>query len=140
MRVVLEYFVKEIACWQPHRHSKRLSDTKWLEVILLPMNTRREDVLVMVNFEILRPVATQKVSKAQFDKMWAQEFIHVHIPPNSQFPNVKFVGNSRMSGGPSQPHAQKAIRERYKQHLAICALEKRNYWNGEDKAICQRTS
>ena len=65
----MEAIFAECGCPQPHRHAKRLSSKEWKEVRLLPINTKREDVLAMVNKRIAAMEATRKVSKARFDKM-----------------------------------------------------------------------
>ena len=52
---------------------------------LLPMNTKCEDILAVVNRQIAAMGATKKVFKARFNRMWAEEFTEVRIPPTSQF-------------------------------------------------------
>ena len=84
-RSVMEAIFHECGCPQPHRHAKRLSSKEWKEVRLLPMNTKREDILAMVNRRIAAMGATKKVSKARFNRMWAEEFTEVRIPPTSRF-------------------------------------------------------
>ena len=94
-RAVLDNFFKECGCSQPNRHAKRLSDGKYVPLVLLPMHTQREDVLHMVNMAIPTMGATKKVSKARFDRMWHREFTNVQIPPVPGSRNVKSVGNTK---------------------------------------------
>ena len=68
-RSVMEAIFYECGCPQPHRQAKRLSSKERKEVRLLPINTKRKD----------------KVSKASFNRMWAEEFTKVRIPPTSRF-------------------------------------------------------
>ena len=136
MRAVMEYFVKENACKQPHRHAKRLSDGQWVEIWLLPMNTRREDVYEMVNLEIQRLGAPRPVSKARFDKMWATEFTNIKIPPTSRFSKCQICWEFEECAEAVANHRHRdVIRERYRLHIAICGAERRNYWNAKEEGI-----
>ena len=97
-RFVMEAIFHECECPQPHKHAKRLSSKEWKEVRLLPMNTKREDILAMVNKQIATMGAILKVSKARFNRMWAEEFTEVRIPWFAilQMPNM--LGIERMFG------------------------------------------
>ena len=55
----MEAIFHECGCPQPHRHAKQLSSKEWKEVRLLPMNTKREDILAMVNRRIAAMGATK---------------------------------------------------------------------------------
>ena len=47
--------------------------------------TKREDILAMVNRQIAAMGATKKVSKARFNRMWTEEFTEVRIPLTLRF-------------------------------------------------------
>ena len=103
-RAIMEHFFNENGCKQPHRHAKCMSDGSWLELVLLLMNTRRQDVLEMVNYEIQRLGVTRPISKAQFDKMWARKFSCTYLTI-LQMPNM--LGIPRMHGGSTQLHTER---------------------------------
>ena len=44
MKSVFEKYVKETGCTQPHKQCQRRSNNQMVPLILLPMNTRRDDV------------------------------------------------------------------------------------------------
>ena len=67
------------------------------------MNTKREDILAMVNRRIAAMGATKKVSKACFNRMWAEEFTEVKISPHRNSPNAKYVGNLKNAWTQCQP-------------------------------------
>ena len=48
MESVFEKYVREIRCRQLHRKCRRRSDKQMVPLILMPMNTRREDVFYTV--------------------------------------------------------------------------------------------
>ena len=84
-RVAFERYTKECRCLQPHRRSYRKKDKRMVPLVLLPMNMRRQDVMIAVNEEVARLVGGNPLSKYVFYKMWQEEFTHVQIPPHSRF-------------------------------------------------------
>ena len=50
-RAVLEQYIADAGCPQPHRAIKRLCDGAFCTLVLLPMNTRGLNVFNMVNEE-----------------------------------------------------------------------------------------
>ena len=123
---VLNNFFQECGCSQPHRHAKRLSDGKYVPLVLLPMHTQREDVLHMVNMAIPAMGATKKVSKARFDRMWHREFTNVQIPHSSRFSKCQICWEYKecMDAMPNEWQRQR-IRESYHRHIDICNTERR---------------
>ena len=62
-------------------------------LVLLPMNTRRQDVMIVVNEEVACLVGGNPLSKCAFYKMW-QEDLHMYkYHPTQDSPNVKTVGS-----------------------------------------------
>ena len=94
-RAILDNFFHECGCSQPHRYAKRLSDKRYVPLILPPMHTQREDVLHIMNMTIPAMDATKKMSKGAFDRMWHREFTNVQIPLVQGSQNVKYVGNMK---------------------------------------------
>ena len=68
-RVAFERYTKECGCPQPDRRSHRKKDKKMVPLVLLPMNTRRQDVMIAVNEEVVRLVGGNPLSKCAFYKM-----------------------------------------------------------------------
>ena len=88
-RVAFERYTKECGCPQPDHRSYRKKDKRMVPLVLLPMNTRRQDVMIAVNKEVARLVGGNLLSKCAFYKMWREEFTHVQIPPHSRFSKCK---------------------------------------------------
>ena len=65
----------------------------YVPLVLLPMDTQREDVLHVVNMAISAMGATKKVSKGAFDQMWHREFTNIQISLIQGSRNIKYVGN-----------------------------------------------
>ena len=103
---------------------------------LLPINTKREDVLAMVNRQIAAMGATRKVSKARFDKMWVEEFTKVMIPPTSRFSKYQICWEFKecLDAMPTK-WQKKRIRETYERHMQIVIEEIRHYWDAKRIAI-----
>ena len=85
IRVAFERYTKECGCLQPNRQSYRKKDKRMVPLVLLPMNTRRQDVMIAVNEEVACLVGGNPLSNCAFHKMWREEFTHVQIPPHSRF-------------------------------------------------------
>ena len=69
-RVAFERYVKECGCPQPDRQLYRKKDKRMVPLVLLPMNTRRQDVMIAVNEEVACLVGGNPLSKCAFCKMW----------------------------------------------------------------------
>ena len=68
-RVAFERYMKECECLQPDCQSYGKEDKKMVSLVLLLMNTRRQDVMDVVNEEIARLVGGNPLSKCAFYKM-----------------------------------------------------------------------
>ena len=69
-RVAFERYTKECGCSQPDCRSYQKKDKRMVPLVLLPMNTRREDVMIAVNEKVARLVGGNPLSKCAFYKMW----------------------------------------------------------------------
>ena len=107
-RAILDIFFRECGCSQPHRHAKRLSDKKYVPLVLLPIHTQQEDVLHVMNMTIPAMCATKKVSKGAFDRMWPREFTNIQPPLVQGSRNVKYVGNTKNAWTLCQMSGKKA--------------------------------
>ena len=83
MESVFEKYVMETGCTQPHRQCRRRSDNQMVPLILLPMNTRREDVHHMVVADVERITKSKAPGPCSFYRLWRIEYTHVQIPPHS---------------------------------------------------------
>ena len=80
---MLEQYIANARCPQPHRDIKRKCNGIFCILVLLPMNTRHIDVFDMVNEKIRMLGPQNKISQATFYRLWREEFTHVKIPPYS---------------------------------------------------------
>ena len=85
MESVFEKYVMETGCTQPHRQCRRRSDNQMVPLILLPMNTRREDVYHTVVADVERITKSKAPRPCSFYRLWRTEYTHVQIPPHSRF-------------------------------------------------------
>ena len=135
-RVAFERYTKEYGCPQPDRRSYQKKDKRMVPLVLLPMNTRREDVMIAVNEEVARLVGGNPLSKCAFYKMWGEEFTHVQIPPHSRFSKCEDCWEYRScleaTKSPSEKHV---VQERFNQHQALQRQERRDYWVAKQEAI-----
>ena len=74
MESIFEKYVMETGCTQPHRQYQRRSDNQMVPLILLPMNTRREDVF----YTVIAVVDRITKSKAQ-DHLFKQRTMPVTL-------------------------------------------------------------
>ena len=89
----MEAIFHECGCPQPHIHAKRLSSKEWKEVRLLPMNTKREDILAMVNRRIAAMGLPKKCPKHVSTECRWKSLRKLGFPPHRDSPNAKHVGN-----------------------------------------------
>ena len=66
IRVAFERYIKECGCLQPDRRSYWKKDKRMVPLVLLPMNTRRQDVMIAVNEEVAHLVGGNPLSKCAF--------------------------------------------------------------------------
>ena len=69
-RVAFERYTKECGCPQPDRRSYRKKDKRMVPLVLLPMNIRRQDVMIAVDEEVTHLVGGNPLSKCAFYKLW----------------------------------------------------------------------
>ena len=93
VRAVLENYFKEVGYTQLHRQVVQRKDWTMLLLVLLPMNTTRQDVYDMVNVEIANLGKNISISKSAFYCIWRIEFPNVQIPPILDSQSTKYVGN-----------------------------------------------
>ena len=135
-RVAFERYTKECRCVQPDRRSYRKKDNRMVLLVLLSMNTKRQDVIIAVNEEVACLVSGNPLSKSVFYKMWREEFTHVRIPPHSRFSKCEDCWEYRTSleatKSPSEKHV---VQERFNQHQALQRQERQEYRLAKHEAI-----
>ena len=85
IKSVFEKYVTETGCTQPQRQCRRQSDNQMVPLILLPMNTRQEDVFHTVVADVKKITKSKALGPCSFYRLWRTEYTHVQIPPHSQF-------------------------------------------------------
>ena len=85
MESVFEKYVQKTGCTQPHRQCRRRSDNQMVPLILLPMNTRRDDVFHIILADVQRIIRSTATGPCSFYRLWRREYTHVQIPPHSRF-------------------------------------------------------
>ena len=83
MEIVFEKYVQEIGCTQSHRQCRRRSDNQMVPLILLPMNTRRDDVYHTVLIDVQRITTSKAPGPCSFYCLWHMEYTHIQIPSHS---------------------------------------------------------
>ena len=97
-------------------------------LVLLPMNTRRQDVMIAVNEEVARLVGGNPLSKCTFYKIWQEEFTHVQIPPHSRFSKCEdFWEYQTCLEATKSPSEKQVVQERFNQHQALQRQERQVY-------------
>ena len=69
MENVFQKYVQESGCTQPHRQCQRRNDQKMVPLILLPMNTRREDVYHVVIADVQKITMSKAPGPCSFYHM-----------------------------------------------------------------------
>ena len=85
MESVFQKYVQEFGCTQPHRQCQRRSDKTMVPLVLLPMNTRHEDVFHAVLADVQKITMKGAPGPCSFYRMWHMQYTHVQIPPHSRF-------------------------------------------------------
>ena len=67
---VFQKYVQESGCIQPHRQCQRGNDKTMVPLVLLPMNTRREDVFHIVIADVQKITMTKVPRPYSFYRMW----------------------------------------------------------------------
>ena len=85
MDSVFQKYVQDSGCTQPHRQCQRRNNKRMVPLVLLPMNTRREDVFHTVIAYVQRIMMSKAPRPCLFYRMWRMQYTHVQIPPHSRF-------------------------------------------------------
>ena len=85
MENVFQKYVQDSGCSQPHKQCQRQNDKKMITLVLLPMNTRRDDVFHAVIANVKKITMSKAPGPCSFYRMWRMQYTHVQIPPHSQF-------------------------------------------------------
>ena len=137
MESVFEKYVTETGCTQPHRQCRRRSDNQMVPLILLPMNTRRDDMYHTVVADVERITKSKAPGPCSFYRLWRTEYTHVQIPPHSRFSKCQTCWEYRTCWEASTMNsAQKQlVRERLNLHQAVQVEERKDYWRAKQNAI-----
>ena len=65
-------------------------------LVLLPMNTRRQDVMIVVNEEVARLVGKNPLSECMFIKCGEKNLHMCKYHPTQDSPNVKTAGSIKL--------------------------------------------
>ena len=98
MESVFEKYVTETRCTQPHRQCQRRSDNQMVPLILLPMNTRQEDVFhtVVANVErFTKNKARDRVHSTVCGARSIHMYKFLHILDSQ---NAKLIGSIERAG------------------------------------------
>ena len=79
MESVFEKYVQELGCTQPHRQCQRRKDKTIVPLVLLPMNTKREDVFHAVIANVQKITMDNALGPCLFYHMWRMHYTHVQI-------------------------------------------------------------
>ena len=137
MESVFEKYVTETGCTQPHRQCRRRSDNQMVPLILLPMNTRREDVFHTVVANVERITKSKAPGPCSFYCLWRTEYTHVQIPPHSRFSKCQTFWEYRTcwEASTTNPPQKQLVRERLNLHQTIQMEERKDYWRAKQNAI-----
>ena len=86
-RVLLKKYIEGCGCPQPHRPKVRRKEDVFdtIPTVLLPMNTRKLDILALINEELATLGKTCAIRKCAFYAFWRSDFPHVKISRTSRF-------------------------------------------------------
>ena len=137
MKSVFEKYVIETWCLQPHRQCRRRSDNHMVPLILLSMNTRREDVFHTVVVDVERITKSKARGPCSFYRLWRKKYTHVQIPPHSRFSKCKTCCEYQTCWEVSttNPEQKQLVWERLNLHQAIQVEKKKDYWKAKQNAI-----
>ena len=83
MESVFQKYVQDSSCTQPHRQCQRRNGKKMIPLVLLPMNTRRDDVFHAMIADVKKITMSKAPGPCSFYRMWWMQYTHIQIPPHS---------------------------------------------------------
>jgi hypothetical protein len=83
-RAIFHKYIIGCGCIQPHRQHLHKRDGLFIPLVLLPMNTKKKEVLGLINQSLVE-AREKEISVSVFHAMWQKFFSHVQIPKTSQF-------------------------------------------------------
>ena len=106
-------------------------------LILLPMNTRREDVYHAVIADVQKITMSKAPGPCSFYRMWRMQYTHVQIPPHSQFSKCQICWKYQtcLEASNTNPTQKQLVREQLNLHQALQVEERRDYWKTKNSAI-----
>ena len=137
MESVFQKYVQDSGCTQPHRQCQRQNDKKMVPLVLLPMNTRREDVFHAVIADVKKITMSKAPGPCSFYRMWRMLYTHVQIPPHSRFSKCQICWEYRtcVEASNTNPTQKQLVREHLNLHQALQVEERRDYWKAKNTAI-----
>ena len=85
MESVFEKYVQKSGYTQPHRQCRRRKDKTIVPLVLLLVNTKREDVFHVVLADVQKITMGKALGPCLFYRMWRMHYTHVQIPPHFRF-------------------------------------------------------
>ena len=98
MESMFEKYVQESGCTQPHRQCRRRKDKTIVPLVLLPVNTKREDVFHAILADVQKITMGKAPGPCSFYRMWRVHYTHVQIPPHSRFSKCQLCWEYSTSG------------------------------------------
>ena len=93
MKSIFQKYVQESSCTHRHKQCQQTNDKTMIPLVLLPMNTRQEDVLHTVIADIQKIIMSKVLGSCSFYHMWRMQYTHVQIPLHSRFSNLLGVSD-----------------------------------------------
>ena len=137
MESVFQKYVQESGCTQPHRQCQQRNDKTMVPLVLLPMNTRREDVFHAVIANVQKITMDKAPGPCSFYRMWRMQYTHVQIPPHSRFLKCQICWEYRtcIEASATNPTQKQLVWEQLNLHQALQVEERRDYWKAKNNAI-----
>ena len=137
MESIFQKYVQNSGCTQPHRHCQRRNDKTMVPLVLLPMNTRREDVFHAVIADVEKITMSKARGPCSFYRMWCMRYTHIQIPPHSRFSKCQICWEYRtcFEASNTNPTQKQLIREQLNLYQALQVEERRDYWNAKSNTI-----
>ena len=137
MECVFQKYVEECGCTQLHRECQRRNDKTMVPLVLLPMNTRREDVYHVVIADVQKITMTKAPGPCSFYRIWRMQYTHVQIPPHFRFSKCQICWEYRtcFEASTTNRTQKQLVREQLNLHQALQVEEWRDFWKAKNHAI-----